>query len=581
MKLQQHWLYLCLACLALSLNATAQTSPSREANTRTQLSQSTVSGHAVFEDTHEAATRERITLIASEYLDRPVQRLVIPSTVTDEHGDFDLKAVATGEYFVVPIPADQHQPPADEFPFLNLLGETAADDPRLAQFKRSHIKISVDGQNSLTLNLSVWNPHYGRISGQVFDSDGKPAVHSSVHLIPQQSGSATLGQSMAANGEGKYTFHGLAPGDYVIGASPPLPLRDVDKEGADFQGLSEATTYYPSTLQAEQAVAVTVLADRENANIDIRLAARPLHNISGMVRWRDNGDPITAARVQAVKKGPSTDRGNGLPGSNLTSVDAKGNWSFSNLPDGAYQVVVEAASKDQQFVAAEQTVEVAGRDVSDIAIEVSRGIRIAGTIVIEGADHPVSLSVMAVRPGSPAQTFVNVNPVASTNEFVIVGAPDGRIMLTLSTRPSRPFYVKSIEARGKDLLSEQLEASEGDEITGVHIVISPEVVTLNGRIVSSSGAPVTDGLVTISPTGKRCVLGGQPSGRTDDKGNFSLTAPPGEYQLQVLRTPVNSQFGQRQSAAVLVYGPAVVTLQPGDNKTLSITIHQPVADVTH
>jgi hypothetical protein len=580
MKLHQQLLHLSLTCLALSSYATAQSNQPPETNSRTQLRPgSVVSGRAVFEDTREPATRERVQLIASEYLTHPVQRLLIPTAVTDERGDFEVKGVAAGEYYVVPTPVDEHQRTVDSFPFLHPTGDAANDAAKLAQFKQTHNKLSVDGQNGLTLDLSVWNPHYGRISGHVFDSGGKAATGSSVHLIPQRSGPDMIGQSVATNEEGKYTFYGLAAGEYVIGASPPLQPGDVERSRIDFQGLSEATTYYPSALQAQQSAPVAVIADRETSNIDIRLLARSLHNISGTVRRRVNGQPITVARLHLVKKEPAWDHGNRFPDVSFASVDTKGNWSFSNVPDGTYQVVVEPPTavpddRTERFVGSEQTVVVAGADISDVALEVSGGVRIAGVIVIEGADRPVSVSVLASKLPGPGQASVTIRPVLKTNEFVIVGAPEGGIQLSSFTQPSRLFYVKSIEARGHDLLSEQLEALEGDEITDVHIVISSEVSTVSGRVVSASGAPVNDVLVALrpNPVAKRRALGAQPSARTDEKGDFSLTAAPGEYLLQVLRVPVNPQPGGQSQSAVITHDPDAVTLQPGERKGLDIKI---------
>ena len=123
--------------------------------------------------------------------------------------------------------------------------------------------------------------------------------------------------------------------------------------------------------------------------------------------------------------------------------------------------------------------------------------------------------------------------------------------------------------------SEQLEGVEGDEIKDVHVVISSEVSTLTGRVVSVSGSAVNDVLVTLIPRlpKQRRAIGARPSGRTDTSGNFSLSAAPGEYEIRMFRVPQNLQPGVPQASAVLTHDTGPLTLRSGERKTLTITVH--------
>src|SRR6266571_1325482 len=386
-----------LVCFAFISSAIAQNNqtPLNSGGSQTR-SGSIITGRAFFEDTNEPATRERVQLIVSEALNNPAGRLRIPTAITDQNGQFELKFVAAGDYYVVSRPADEHVTANELFPFLHPTGDSAADAAKLEAFKKQYVKITVDGQNSLTVDLHVWNPHYGRISGHVFDSEGKPAIRSSVHLMPGP-GQGVTGASTPTNEAGEYTFFGLAAGDYIVSANPP-PKSSDQQAPPDFQWLAGAVTYYPSVLQRQESAPVSVISDRETANIDIHLIPRKLHTIAGVVRMRGSGDPVTAGRLRLIKN-QEANVTTVSPSVSFTSSDARGNWSFSNVPDGTYQIVVEPVipfpdDTNKEFVPSEQAVAVRGDNISDLVIEVSSGIRISGKISFEG-DLPASVSLIA------------------------------------------------------------------------------------------------------------------------------------------------------------------------------------------
>jgi Carboxypeptidase regulatory-like domain len=564
-----------LVCFAFMSPAIAQNNrvPLNSGGSQTR-SGSIITGRAFFEDTNEPATRERVQLIVSEALNKPAGRLRIPTAITDQNGQFELKFIAAGDYYVVARPADEHVTANELFPFLHPTGDSAADAAKLEAFRKQYVKITVDGQNSLTVDLHVWNPHYGRISGHVYDSEGKPAIRSSVHLMPAP-GQGVTGESTPTNEAGEYTFFGLAAGDYIVSANPP-PKSSDQKAPPDFQWLAGAVTYYPSVLQRQESAPVSVISDRETANIDIHLIPRRLHTIAGVVRMRGSGDPVTAGRLRLVRN-QGANVTTVAPSVSYTSSDARGNWSFSNVPDGAYQIVVEPVipfpdDTNKKFVPNEQAVAVNGDDISDLVIEVSSGIRISGKISFEG-DLPVSVSLIASRRLSPAQTSITVTSVQRVTDFQLFAAPDGTIDLTPHAQPARLFYVKAIEARGVDLLSSPLEAAEGSDVQDVHILISSQVATLSGRVLSAEGTPASEVMVTLIPKlGDKRVIGGQPSGRTDAKGEFNVTVPPGEYSMQVARAVKDSQTEERRFSVSHPDNAQRIALAPGERKVLNITV---------
>src|SRR5206468_4238568 len=83
----------------------------------------------------------------------------------------------------------------------------------------------------------------------------------------------------------------------------------------------------------------------------------------------------------------------------LQRADEKGNWSFSEIPDGEYTLRINprqpppppnsssqttAGVSRPAFVEKRQDLTIAGSNLTDIAIELSAGARISGSMVVEG-----------------------------------------------------------------------------------------------------------------------------------------------------------------------------------------------------
>src|SRR3989449_11242511 len=300
------------------------------------VAQSIVKGRAVYDDTGQPAQRERVQLVASEVL--TALRGRIPTVITDENGEFSFRGISAGEYYIVSRPIDEHVGSAVAAPLPMQTGDPVRDAAIVSEYKKQNIKITVDGVNTIRIDLRVHNPHFGTISGRIVNDDGKPAVGSQVNLTPRtRSVETNTGAYALTDEEGSYRFKGLAAGEYTVSANPPSKLPDRGKPRNWLEGSLGATSF-PSTVDAGSSPAITVYADRETSDINITLASRKLHSVAGIVRMIGDGRPVSGAAVRLFKKDEPVQAKSvavieAITSEYFSTTDSEGRWSVHNLPD--------------------------------------------------------------------------------------------------------------------------------------------------------------------------------------------------------------------------------------------------------
>ena len=535
-----------------------------------------VTGRVVYEDTGQPATRHRVQLIVSTAL-LNARTLRIPTAITDERGEFTLRGATAGEYYVYSEPVDKRGHSLLER-VLTRSGDDDADAANLDQFKKLNPRITVDGQRNLEVNLRVPNPHFGSISGIVFDAMHQPAPRATVHVMSK--GDDYSGLSLRTDDQGRYKARGLAKGEYTVSASPPAK----EGESRNYQG-SPGATYFPSTSLLKNSPPVAVLPDVDTANVDVTLIARSLRSLAGTVRVRGDNRPVTNARLRLSARqitDPASDTSKAALVENpmstyMSSTDKSGHWSFSNVPDGSYLLSVEPKQAEPiepvtpRFVQIEQEVTVNGSDIEDLLIEVSEGARLSGNVVLEGSGtRPQHISVDALAYQPHAHSSVTVD---ETGKFTLTGVPTGEIEVSAFAIPRDKFYVKSIEANGLDLLRNKITLAENNEIKDVRIVISANIGVITGRVLTGD-KPVAGVNVMLRRTGddKLRLLGGNLATVTNDRGVFTLSAAPGNYLVVAWRSADGPMALETAMSKAIKEQGTGLTLSPNDRKQLDIRL---------
>jgi hypothetical protein len=216
-----------------------------------------------------------------------------------------------------------------------------------------------------------------------------------------------------------------------------------------------------------------------------------------------------------------------------------------------------------------QEVTINGADVTDLAIEVSEGGRVYGTVSVEGGlPLPPRIIVASEMKSGERRpdAFARVN---MDGTFTLGGVPDGPLSLDVIISPPGRLYVKSITAAGVDLMREPPLIGDGTTIRDVRIVLSSEVAMLTGRVLGSDGAPLKGATLLLVPAdqGRQRLSRGRLIAVTGPDGRFMIGAAPGEYSAVIWRgQPPSDEEGLKSLAA---RAPRV-SLQAGEQKVIEL-----------
>jgi hypothetical protein len=200
---------------------------------------------------------------AEQIADRKISLIGKPgmfSTVSNRDGDFQFDLVPKGKYNVSVDGAAKVQVARLEEPLLTV-GENSCDD----------FSISLEPE--------------GVISGRVINERGVPMRGAHVRVLPKNETPRYDGASDQTDVDGRFTVHGLLPGEYQVAVN----FGQLDAK------VPYPTTYYPSALERTDA-AVVVISEAQKINeIEIRLTARQnTVKVRMTVHWGD-GKPVRRA----------------------------------------------------------------------------------------------------------------------------------------------------------------------------------------------------------------------------------------------------------------------------------------------
>jgi Carboxypeptidase regulatory-like domain len=379
---------------------------------------------------------------------------------------------------------------------------TNRDAPALRPFR------VLAGLNSVRLELLM--VPQGTLSGRVLDGHDQPVAGAEISLLQD----GAVGSITVSDEKGAFSFVGVRPGSYFLSARPPGGLKPptADRE----QGYGWVPTWFPGVDEPTAAAKLLVLPGAELSGQDIKLLARPLHSLRGMVRDA-NGDP-------AAKRLITLNESFGLKPMEVHAASAKdGTFEVVELHDGTWSLSAEAEN-DGVTLRGFATVTLHGRDVEGVELRLTRPFSIPVESVLEKADSsaPIAGGVLLV-PQLWLGRVGRVAPVALDGHKIQDVYPGVYKVIPLPREG--PYYLASVQLGERDVLGQTVELNSP---VPLKIVYRSDGGTIRGTVESCGDATIL--LAPQDPLLQRPEYNTFPRARCNADGRFEIrNLRPGRY----------------------------------------------------
>jgi len=483
----------------------------------------------------------------------------IQKALTDPDGFYRITSVAPGNYEVfASLPAFVPTERRDVRSKLVLVGE---DD-------------NVEGINFAMVRGGV-------ITGRITDADGRPLIQQQVNIYQEGAFNQPRlnaqqppppiypATSVQTDDRGIYRAFGLQAGRYKVGSG----RSDDSFTGTGFGARSSyKQVFYPDVTEADKARVIDVSEGSETADVDITLGrALQTFTATGRVIDGEKGLPIPNIRFSVQR----------LVGQRVEFVNSQivsnvqGDFVIEGLLPGRYGITM-LQNQSNEMRAEALNFDIVDQDISGVVVKLAKGASLSGVVVIESEDKAVlaKLSEFQVRgfivpQGGGMVSSSASSPVGPDGSFRLAGLGSGIVNFNIGTMnrplPPKGFNIARFERDGV-VVKGGIELKDGEQLTGVRVVLSYGSASIRGLVVMANG-PLPEGTrvsVSLGKPGERGIGTRPPV--VDQRGRFLIEGiPAGTYELTTLigmTTPSSPARVFKQS----------VTVQEGSSQDVTITV---------
>ncbi len=429
------------------------------------------------------------------------------------------------------------------------------------------------------------------LTGTLRDYAGMPAPNVHITVVPAGEASGVSTYSAPPEGpiltddRGVYRAYGLAPGEYVIAATPRsaatgptlrLPPGTIDAALRELQarqsGRSTSTppapppprpvtggpVFYPGTPVGGDAMRIRVAPGEVREGLDFGLDLAPVATVEGRVVMGD-GSAIPGVQLTLTPIGPPLPEFSEFRLTLRQSPD--GTFSYSNVIPGRYVLFVRGVPGTPPVSVGEgrggsprggggpgpgvlwamAEFGVSGGDVGGITLVLRPGLNVAGRVVFDATSlkPPGNLTAIRVRlmrlKGTMAPQVPASASLRADATFAIGGVFPGSYSVAAFLPDESGWWLRSAMLDGRDLLDTPLELGAGaTDVTDLVLTFSDRRSELSGALRTGSGEAAADHVVIVLPVDRalwqseRRVRATRPA----SDGRFTFAdLPAGDYLL--------------------------------------------------
>jgi hypothetical protein len=536
------------------------------------------------------------------------------TTTTNASGQFVFEGLRTGRYYVNVMKPG----------FMSL-----SYGQRRVMSQGTAIPLNDGERRAIEMQL----PRAAVITGTILDERGDPSINTQVRGMRYTMVNGRRRAQQIANDStddrGIYRLHSLQPGEYAVCAVARNmgPMNDAQRIQMESESLRRAIENAPSTAVRQQMTerlaqlmaqrvdqsepslgyapvcfpgsssapspSITVAAGEERAGIDLQMVMIPVARIEGTVVAPGGTLPtnMQLTLVNADENMADVERqGAGIQ-------PPSGRFSIQNVSPGRYTLMARsmqfgpprpggAPGEKEPVLWGMSEVTVSGQDISDVVIELHRGITVTGQVTFQ----PTALT----PPTDSSQAQISLFPfMQDNNSFMMMGPPPqgkveasgkftfsdvvpGKYRVSAGVIGSQGWVVDSITAGGQDVLDFPLEIKGNRDITGIAVTFGDRISELSGTIANEKGEPATEQTILLYPTDQKYWTPQSRRIRTSRAGadgqySFRMV-PPGEYRLTTLVDPEPGIWFDREVLEQLDSSSIRIVLGEGEKKVENVRI---------
>jgi len=384
----------------------------------------------------------------------------------------------------------------------------------------------------------------GVITGRVTDAEGRPVVEQQVNIystdmfekqFPERPIFAV--KSVQTDDRGVYRVFGLGAGRYKVAAGR---TEEAFNPTLSQDRVTYKQVFHPDVTDRTKANVLDVTEGSEANNIDIALGrALQTYSVSGLV-IDERGLPVPNLRIGVQRR--VGQRIEYVMSS--SSSNSRGEFAVDGLIPGKYGVYLNPNQAVGDMRAEPVSFDIIDQDVGGLTVKLAKGASLTGVVVLENEDKALykKLSELQLRGFSMISsggggTFASsaMSPIGPDGSFRLAGLSAGTVNLMLAAvmNPFEPkgFTITRVERDGI-VSSSRLEIKDGEQLTGVRVIVSFGNATIRGVVKLENGSLPDGGRIVLRVSKPGETLPNFRGTTVDARGHFLVDGlAAGTYEL--------------------------------------------------